>query len=111
MTEAFEVPERETERLLWVGLDLDGTLAESVWPARGIGRPIRLAVVKVKELIAKGYKPVLYSARPWSDYEMVEAWLAEHDIPITRILLGKPLFAAFVDDKNLLISEASWLPR
>jgi len=104
----FYIPPRDD--LLWIGVDLDGTLAESVYPEEGIGKPIKVNWVKLHEAVRKGYKIIIHSSRPWSDYEMVEAWLKLHRVPYREIQLGKPLYAAYIDDRNILPGASQWTP-
>lgn len=104
------VPPGPREELLWIGVDLDDTIAKGVWPEPGIGEPIWENVAKVRELIEHGFKVVVYTARGWEDFELVESWLEHHDIPYNRLECGKMLLRAMVDDKNVLPESESWLP-
>lgn len=108
----FTVPQRE--KLKWLAIDLDGTLAEPLWtpenPTSAIGDPIKVNVVKLREAVAKGYKVVIHTARPWTDYEAIETWLRLHDIPFRSIVCGKILAAAYVDDRAIHADEPHWTP-
>lgn len=110
--QGFTVPQRSN--LLWIGVDLDGTLAEPIWtpenPTPAIGDPIRRNVVKLREAVRKGYKVVIHTSRPWSDYEAIEAWLLWNDIPFKAIVCGKLLAAAYIDDRARHAEDPSWLP-
>lgn len=109
----FTVPQRA--ELIWVGVDLDGTLAEPLWtaqdPTNAIGEPIPHNVAKLAELVEHGYKIVVYTSRPWTDYEAIEAWLNHNEIPFKHIQCGKPLFALYVDDRGRHSEAESWLPE
>lgn len=100
--------------LLWVGIDLDGTIAEPLWtpenPTSEIGAPIQLNVEKLKAVVAAGYKVVIHTSRAWTDYEAIETYLNYHGIPWHQIQCGKPLFALYVDDRGRHESAESWLP-
>lgn len=100
--------------LLWVGVDLDGTIAEPLWtpehPTSEIGAPIWRNLGKLVELTEHGYKVVIHTARPWTDYEAIETWLEHYQIPWHQIQCGKPLFALYVDDRGRHSEEESWLP-
>ena len=93
-----------TERLKWIGVDLDGTLSEFCWPDRGIGKIIPGAKESVYKLIEMGYKIVIYTSRYWSYYEAVERWCIDNDIRAKKIICGKPLFRWVIDDKNIEFS-------
>jgi hypothetical protein len=96
-----------------VGVDLDGTLAQSVWtpesPGREIGMPIWENVEKVNELATAGWRIWIYTARPDTDYESIEQWLLFWGIPFHGILTGKPLLVALFDDRVHNASEEDWL--
>jgi hypothetical protein len=105
---SFNIPSRD--RLLWLGVDLDGTLAEEVWPDTGIGEPIRVNVTKLKEAVRVGYKAVIHTSRSWESYELIESWLEANDVPFSRIVCGKVLCAAYIDNKAISSTSGSWLP-
>lgn len=90
-------------------IDMDETLAKSVWPKRGIGAPIKKNLVKVREIAAAGHLIAIHTSRPWSDYPLVEDWLRKHDIPFDQIICGKFLACKYIDDKNVSVEEESWL--
>ena len=53
----------------WIGVDLDGTLAEHYWPAKGdydptrIGDPIPMMVERVRGWLAEGREVRVFTAR------------------------------------------------
>lgn len=108
-------PQPLRDKLIWVGVDLDGTLAYPKWtpdnPTSEIGDPIPENVNKVWELINRGYKVIVHTSRPWTDYQLIEQWLHWYNIPYKEIQCGKPLYAAYVDDRAVHASEDSWLPN
>ena len=108
------LPEPRSE-LLWVCVDLDQTLAEGMWspsnPCRDIGLPITANVAKARQVHRAGYKIVVHTSRPWTDYEAVEQWLGYWDVPWRYIQCGKPLAALYVDDRGRHSESASWLPE
>ncbi len=81
-----------------VGIDLDGTLARKVYPKDGIGEPMPGAKEAMEELQRRGYKIIIFSARPDADEIAIELWLNDHAIPFNKIKLGKPLFRLLIDD-------------
>lgn len=98
--------------LLWAGIDLDGTLATSLWspdnPNAQIGEMIWDNVHKAIALHDQGYKLWIHTARPSSDYEQIEYWCNYHGIPIKGIITGKPLFAVYIDDRNVSPQAPDW---
>lgn len=92
----------ENKDLKWVGCDFDQTLTHNTGHPDYIPTvPLRGAREFMQELIDRDYKPIVYTARHWADYEMIEAWLNEYKIPFRRIICGKPLFRYIVDDRNI----------
>ena len=89
-------PVTQRKQLLWVGVDLDGTLATPLWtpanPTHEIGDPIPENISKVYELVRAGFKIIVHTSRPWTDYEAIENWLQHYGIPYKEIQCGKPLF-------------------
>ena len=83
-----------------VGVDLDSTLAESVWPQRRvIGPPIPEGVELVRHYGGLGYRVVIYTARPAIDKEYIWAWVRYHDLPIDDVFTDKPFLGLLVDDR------------
>ena len=73
--------------VMWIGFDLDGTLAEKVGAWKGIehiGKPIMPLIVKVKEAHANGKKVKIFTARVADKDDAEEAkkhireWCKEH---------------------------------
>jgi len=106
------VPVRD--KLIWVGVDLDGTLAYPLWtpenPTSEIGDPIWTNIAKVHELVELGYKIIIHTSRGWTDYQTIEHWLKHYGIPFKEIQCGKPLYAAYIDDRAIHADEESWVP-
>lgn len=93
----------------WIGVDLDGTLAEHYWPQDGpfdelrIGKPIPKMIERVKTWIAKGIEVRIFTARvgPQDDaddlgpvYRAIWAWTLEH--------IGTALTATCMKDYRML---------
>jgi hypothetical protein len=101
--------------LIWAAVDLDGTLAEGVWtpdnPTAEIGPPREGVMKRVEELVYEGFKIVIHTSRPWTDYENIENWLKFWNIPFKLIVCGKLLAAVYIDDRAVSAFEDSWLPR
>lgn len=116
------MPEKSTERKGWIGIDLDGTLADSRVPwtkdFRRVGAPIPTMVEFVKHLIEAGEDVRIFTARAdcyWKDHGLVpreeveapiRAWCKEHlgkELPITNI---KDYFMeALYDDKAIHVEK------
>lgn len=107
-------PEQRT-KLMWAAVDFDGTLAQSKWtpeqPTYEIGDPVPGAYRKAVELHREGYKIIVHTARPWSEYEKIESWLQYHGFPYRRIVCGKLLANIYIDDRGRNAASTSWLPE
>lgn len=89
------------DKLKWIGVDLDGTLAQFIWPKPGIGEPMPGAVEAMQKIHESGDKIIIYTSRSWGEYCAIEDWCNDHKIPFSRISCGKPLFKYVIDDKNV----------
>lgn len=111
---AVTYPPAQRVDLKWAAVDFDGTVAHSSWtpgePNALPGDPIWDNVVKLDELRQAGWKIVIHTARPWSDYELIEAYLDHHHIHYDRIECGKLLAGVYVDDRAINASALDWRP-
>lgn len=105
------VPPRD--RLKWAAVDLDGTLAKPIWtasnPTSEIGEPIEENFVKAQALIDAGFKVVIHTARPDTDYERIESYFDYYGLKIRDIRTGKPLAGAYIDDRGVSADHSDWL--
>ena len=95
------------EKLKWLAVDLDGTLANTEPPDYELGEPIYENVEKLKACTDLGYKAIIHTARHWEQYSAVEAWLDLHGIPYKAIVCGKLLAHRYIDDKAIP-ADADW---
>lgn len=83
------------DREAWIGVDLDGTLAEYYGWSSTIGKPIPAMVARVKVLLTLGYKVKIFTARGTSESpyhnavqrDVIEEWCNIHlgqVLPITH---------------------------
>lgn len=84
-----------------VGVDLDGTLVEE-GPSfdRQYARPInpKLAA-QLHRAVEAGCQVTVFTARPWGEYRMTVDQLARLGIPFNVLVMGKPSFDLFIDDR------------
>lgn len=99
------INELSLTHLTHVGIDFDNTLVESVFPQPGIGPLLPGAKAALAKLVELGLKPVIYSARPWSDLAAVENFIRDEGLPIKRVFLGKPLFKLYIGDEAYRLKE------
>ena len=92
----------EVSNIYWIGVDWDNCLVDNTgFPDFIPTKPLPGAIEAVKKLDKLGYKIIIYTARPWSDYQNIENYCLEYGIPARRIVCGKPLFKCIIDDKNV----------
>jgi cobalamin biosynthesis Co2+ chelatase CbiK len=63
--------------------------------------PIDGAKEALTRLINLGLKVIIYSSRPWSEYNIIEDFMNKFSLPFNRIICGKPLFKFVIDDRNI----------
>lgn len=68
----------------WIGVDLDGTLAEyHGWNGGKIGAPVPKMLARVKEWVNQGVTVKIFTARACipEDIPNIKAWLIENGLP------------------------------
>jgi hypothetical protein len=86
----------EAESRQWIGVDLDGTLAEAeAWKGFGhIGKPVPNMVKRVRIWLEMGYRVKIVTARaqnPDLAIPPILAWLKEHDLPELEVTNAKDM--------------------
>jgi FMN phosphatase YigB (HAD superfamily) len=95
----FYLTNKETK---WVLVDFDGTIHpyDKKDKKHNIKNPpMKGAKETLKEIKKLGYKIVIYTARPWSEYKPIEEYLLYYQIPFDRIFCGKVFGVLLIDDK------------
>lgn len=91
-----------SNELNWIGLDWDETLCHNTGLPDFI--PTELlpgAKEAVEKIVSMGFQPVVYTARPWSEFHLIRDKVKEYNLPIKMIICGKPLMRLIVDDRNV----------
>lgn len=77
--------EKEGENRGWIGIDLDGTLAQAdaLSDASKIGAPVPRMVELARKLTREGYRIKIFTARAYDARQvaMVREWLRENGLP------------------------------
>jgi|ERR1035437_6819174 hypothetical protein len=95
----------KSSELKWIGVDLDDTIAMGTgFPNFSLGKPTIGAKHALDLISARGLKIVIYTARGWSEYSVIESWLDENKIPYKLIVCGKMLLKYMIDDRNIEFS-------
>ena len=91
-----------SEELKWVGLDWDNCLCDnSGMPDFTPTELLPGAKAAVERIIAKGFKPVVFTARPWSEFHLIKNKIKETGLQIKTIICGKPLMRTMIDDRAI----------
>ena len=87
-------------------IDLDGTICtEEDYEYRIKAKLMKGAKKSIDSLKKKGHKIIIYSARPWSQYNMTNNWLKKKKIKFDYLLLGKPIGDFWIDDRSLKFED------
>ena len=86
-----------------IAFDLDDTLYDDP----GLGsqllrsnpQPYPEVVEFIRAKFNEGWRITFFSARHWNCLEYFEQYMSRWDIPYHQIILGKPTYDYFVDDK------------
>lgn len=79
-----------------VCFDFDGTLCEFAYP--DIGEP-REEMISYAIELSRGYRIIIFTCRPWFEYDVVKEWLDTHlGMFYSQLIMGKPLAVAYIDD-------------
>lgn len=77
----------------WIGVDLDGTLAQyGGWKGPGhIGAPVPAMLARVRQWVATGQTVKIFTARASVPEQVppIKAWLAEHGLPDLEVTCVK----------------------
>lgn len=86
-------------------VDFDDTLSKTVWDGEewkmGSALP---GMVEAVRNCARTHEIVIFTSRPFSDWEKLRDWLKVHQIPYNGIL-SKPLADIYVDDRSMKPDE------
>lgn len=86
----------------WIGVDLDGTLAECHGGIATIGPPVPAMMARVRAWIEDGREVRIFTARACVPdlIPQVQAWLVEHGLPALEITNEKDFrMVALYDDR------------
>jgi uncharacterized HAD superfamily protein len=91
-----------------LGIDLDGVVcSEEKTFDRPLARVLPGAVEFIKTARQNGNLVVIWTARGWEQYKMTVDWLQKNDIEFDQLVMGKPIFDVYIDDRA--IGHENWL--
>jgi hydroxymethylpyrimidine pyrophosphatase-like HAD family hydrolase len=90
------------DELKWILCDLDNTICNNSGFPDFIPTQVITGTKKaLREITDRGYKVIIFTARPYSDYQLIEQFLDDNDLEYRRIICGKPLAKYMIDDKAI----------
>jgi hypothetical protein len=82
-------------------IDLDGTICHELSPfERPLAEPLEGAVDGVNRIKDQGHTVVIWTGRGWDQYRVTTKWLDDHGFRYDQLLMGKPIFNLFIDDRS-----------
>jgi len=89
-------------------IDLDGTICtEERTYSRSLAKPIPESITQINTLFDEGNTIIIYTARTWMEFEMTTAWLKQHNVKYTQLIMGKPIGDIWIDDRAVRF-ENNW---
>ena len=88
--------------LRWILVDFDLTICNN----DGFPNFLPTTVIEgarkaLKKISDMGYKVIIFTARPYADYQLIEDFMDSNDLEYRRIICGKPLARYQIDDKAI----------
>ena len=86
--------------------DIDGTIcSEEKSQERVFAKPRQKIINLINQLFDKKHLIILYSARGWDQYRITEDWLKINNVKYTSLILGKPVYDYWIDDRCINIKD------
>ena len=83
-------------------IDLDGTICtEEKSNSRSMAKINKDAITSLKQLKKRKFTVIIYTARPWTQYEMTLDWLKKNNVPFDQLYMGKPIGDYWIDDRAI----------
>lgn len=89
-------------------IDLDGTLCEERQTfERTFATAKPGAAEFTRNMRNAGHTIIIYTARSWAESAITEQWLANHGIVYDFLILGKPIYDVWIDDRAIKFEDWS----
>ena len=90
-----------------IGVDLDGVLCSE---EKTFEKPLATlepgALEFMRAARMSGHTIVIWTARGWEQYKATIFWLESNKIEFDQLIMGKPIFDVFIDDRA--VAHTSW---
>lgn len=85
-----------------IACDIDGTIcSEERYEDRHKAIPIWDMIDRVNQHFADGDRVMLFTARPWNQYDITKEWLDVVGVYYHELIMGKPNYDIFYDDRTV----------
>ena len=92
-------------------VDLDGVICtEEKTFERPLAQPVSGVREALKLLRSQGHTVLVYTSRSWAEYRMTADWLQRHSIEYDALIMGKPIYDVWVDDRAIRFQGWESLP-
>ncbi len=82
--------------------DLDGVIcSEEKTFERTLAKPNKDLIDKINNLFSHGNIIIIYTARSWAEYRATKKWLYENNVYYDELIMGKPVYDIWVDDRSI----------
>ena len=86
--------------------DIDGTIcSEEKSQERVFAKPNQKTINLINYLYDQKHLIILYSARGWDQYRITENWLEVNKVNYSSLILGKPVYDYWIDDRCINIKD------
>jgi hypothetical protein len=87
----------------WIGVDLDGTLAEYHGWSPNIGKPVPLMMERIYKWLHQGQRIKIFTARVGNgnaadEHAKIAQWLHDHSLPALEITCSKDMYCTCIYD-------------
>jgi hypothetical protein len=87
---------------------MDGVICEERTTfERSLAKPIEGAIEALQGMRAQGYFITIYTSRGWQEYQSTKEWLDRYKVPYDLLLLGKPIYDLYIDDRAIHFTKWS----
>ena len=89
-------------------IDMDGVICEERTTfERSLAKPIAGAIEALQRIKDKGNFITIYTSRGWQEYQATLEWLNRYKVPFDLLLLGKPIYDVYIDDRAIHFTDWS----
>jgi len=87
-------------------IDMDGVICDEM-PTfeRALAKPHLDFIETMQKLKKAGNFITIYTSRGWVEYKMTKDWLDKYEVPYDVLLLGKPIYDVWIDDRAVNIKD------